>query len=117
MNPVVHAKNSAKKYGGVLEDYMPVHLWMDQTKLHVGDLRHRVILHNSFGIGLCEAALGPLITNSDGKKVSVRAIAEDHVMEDVGFIPSLEQALCHTAITPLIAPRLRKVVFQKEKPT
>jgi len=116
MNPTIHAKNSAKKYGGVIEDYLPVHMWLDQTKLHVADLRHRVILHNSFGIGLCEQALGPVITNSDGKKVSVRAIAEDHVMEDIGFIPSLDNALQYTAITPLIAPRLRKVVFEGKKP-
>jgi len=111
MTPLIHAKNSAKKYGGVFSDYLPVHLWMDQTKLHVADLRHRVILHNSFGIGLCEAALGPWIINSAGKPIAVRALAEDHVIADIGFIPSLDQALAHTAITPLVAPRLRKVVF------
>jgi hypothetical protein len=30
---------------------------MDQTKAQVADCRHRLILHNSFGIFLCEQLL------------------------------------------------------------
>ena len=56
-----------------------------------------------------------LIENSDGKKVSVRKLAEEHVIEDIGFIPSLDQALAHTAITKLVAPRLRKVIVKEEE--
>lgn len=88
---------------------------MDQTKLHVADLRHRVVLHNSFGVGLCESVFGFYLTNSDGKKFSVRKVAEEHVIEDVGFIPSLEHALAHTAITKLVAPRLRKVIVKEDE--
>lgn len=115
MNPLTHAKNSVKRHGGEIEDYLPIHTWMDQTKLHVSDLRHRVVLHNSFGIGLCESHFGFFIENSDGKKVSVRKLAEEHVVEDIGFIPSLDQALAHTAITKLVAPRLRKVIVKEEE--
>jgi hypothetical protein len=115
VTPLRHAKNSVKLHGGHVDDYLPLHLWMDQTKLHVADLRHRVILHNSFGIGLCEERFGPYLTNSAGKMVSTRKLAEQHVIEDLGFIPSLDQSLAHTAITTLVAPRLRKVVIVKEE--
>ncbi len=90
MTPLTHAKNSVKLHGGTVDDYLPLHMWFDQTKLHVADLRHRVILHNSFGIGLCEERFGPYLTNSEGKKVPTRKLAEQHVIEDIGFIPSPE---------------------------
>lgn len=115
MTPLRHAKNSVKHHGGTVDDYLPLHLWMDQTKLHVADLRHRVILHNSFGIGLCEERFGPYLVNSAGKKVSTRKLAEQHVVEDLGFIPSLDQSLKHTPITRLVAPRLRKVIVLTDK--
>jgi len=110
MTPLTHAKNSVKLFGGKLEDYLSIHLWFDATKLHVADLRHRVVLHNSFGIGLCEQVHGVYLVNSDGKNVAVRKIAEQHVKEDLGFIPSLDQALVGVPISPLVAPRLRHVV-------
>ena len=115
MTPLTHAKNSVKLHGGTVDDYLPLHLWLDQTKLHVADLRHRVILHNSFGIGLCEERFGPYLTNSDGKKVPTRKLAEQHVIEDIGFIPSLDHSLKHTPITKMVAPRLRKVIVTHDK--
>ena len=111
MTPLRHAKNSVKRFGGTVDDYLPIHLWFDQTKLHVADLRHRVVLHNSFGIGLCEDRFGAYLVNSAGKKVPVRQLAEQHVIEDLGFIPSLDQSLKHTPITSVEAPRLRKLVI------
>ena len=114
MNPLRHAKNSVKLHGGVVDDYLPIHHWLDQTKLHVADLRHRVVLHNSFGIGLCEDRFGLYLTNSDGKKVSVRKVAEQHIVEDLGFIPSLDQALKHTPITQMVAPNLRKLIIKED---
>jgi len=96
MKPYNHAENSARKLGGKPEDYLPIHNWMDQTKAHVPDVRHRLILHNSFGIFLCEQAFGTTITNSDGKVISVRDVAEQHVIEDLGTIPSLQEALRST---------------------
>lgn len=93
MKPHLHAKNSAKKWGGKPEDYQRLHDWFDQTKAALPDVRHRAILHSSFGIFLLEQQFGVTITNSDGRKVSVRDIGEDHVVEDLGFIPTLERWL------------------------
>jgi hypothetical protein len=95
MKPYIHAKNSVKRYGGVIEDYMPIHDFFDSTKSAFADVRHRAILHSSFGIFLVEKVFGQTIVNSDGKAISVRDIGEDHVMEDLGSIPTIEQWLCN----------------------
>lgn len=94
MKPFIHAKNSVRRYGGVPDDYLPIHNWMDSTKSAYADTRHRAILHNTFGIFLAEQVFGVTITNSEGKAVSVRDVAEDHVAEDcAGKIPTLEDWL------------------------
>ena len=95
MKPYIHAQSSVKKFGGKPEDYLKIHNWFDQTKSHFSDVRHRAILHTSFGIFLCEQVFGTNITNSDGKKVSVRDIGEQHVVEDYRgkFIPTMQDFL------------------------
>ena len=72
-NPLVHAERSAKKWGGTPADYLAVHQWFDATKSHQPDNRHRMILHNGFGIALAEQVFGAAITNADGKRVFLRA--------------------------------------------
>lgn len=89
-HPNIHAKNSATKFGGRLEDYLEIHHWFDDSKAHMGDMRHRALKHHSTGIYEAERVFGNSIINSDGKEVFVRYIGEQHVIEDLGFIPSLE---------------------------
>jgi len=93
VKPWNHARSSAHKYGGKPEDYIELHNFFDSTKAAMPDVRHRAVLHNAFGIFLLERVFGVVITNSDGKQVSTRDIGEHHVMEDMGFIPSLEDWL------------------------
>lgn len=93
MKPHAHAKNSAKKYGGKWEDYIAVHDFFDSSKATLGDMRHRAILHSTFGIFLAERVFGTALVNSDGREVCVRSIGEDHVIEDLGFIPPVERWL------------------------
>lgn len=93
MKPLIHAKISMKRYGGQVADYMPIHDFIDSSKACLPDVRHRAILHSSFGIFLCERVFGTSIVNSDGKEVSVRDVAEDHVQDDLGFIPTVEKWL------------------------
>lgn len=113
MKPLYHAKLSAKKFGGRAEDYQAIHDWFDQVKAHVPDARHRIVLHNSWGIFLCEQVFGTALTNSDGKEVPVRSVAEQHVIDDLGRIPSLvellDQAKLHADI--LGGKKLRRVVI------
>jgi len=91
MKPLCHARASVKKYGGQIEDYLPIHNFFDSSKAALPDIRHRAILHSSFGIFVLERVYGEYITNSDGRLISVRDIGEDHVIEDLGFIPTVER--------------------------
>lgn len=98
MKPLLHAKISVRKFGGTVENYLPIHNFFDQTKGYIPDSRHRMILHNSFGIMLCEQVFGVYIKNSDGKDVSVRDIAEHHVIDDLGYIPTLCEVFKDVAV-------------------
>lgn len=94
MSPWVHAKNSAKKWGGSPENYLPIHEFLDSTKLHETNWSHRMILHNTFGVGLCEQLFGPIIINDEGKEVEVRYIAIQHIQEDFGGkVPTIRECL------------------------
>ena len=89
MHPIFHSQSAVKKWGGKVEDYLPIHDFFDSTKAHFSDFRHRAMLHNSYGIYLAERIFGHTITNSDGKVIPVRFIAERHILEDCGRIPSV----------------------------
>lgn len=93
VKPLIHAKVSVKKYGGKVEDYMPIHDFIDSSKVAVPDIRHRAMLHSAWGVYLVERVFGTHFKNSDGKDVSTRDIAEEHVQQDLGFIPTLEDWL------------------------
>ena len=100
MKPHLHARNSARRWGGTPEDYQAVHDFIDSSKAHVPDMRHRVLLHSSFGCYLTEQVFGTLLTNSVGKQVSIRDIVEQHILEDLGFIPTVQDYLQHMTIAP-----------------
>lgn len=90
MNPYYHAVSSAKKHGGVPSDYIEVHHWFDASKEFMADFRHRALRHHAQGIFECERVYGHSILNSNGRHIPTRFIAEQHVKEDLGFIPSME---------------------------
>ncbi len=108
MKPSIHARNSARKHGGRAEDYIEIHEWFDQTKAHVADMRHRAVLHNSMGIYICAQVFGATRTNSDGKVFDVRDIGEDHVIEDLGRIPSLHECLAGMKLPDVLGARQRR---------
>lgn len=91
MKPYIHARISARRYGGEPEDYMHIHEWFDSTKSVMADVRHRALLHNAFGIYLCQQVFGATFVNSAGKTISTRDIGEQHVIDDMGEIPSMEK--------------------------
>lgn len=87
MKPWVHAVSSAHKWGGEPEDYLRIHDFLDMSKAAHPDMRHRAMLHHSMGPYVVEQAFGHNLTNSDGKVVPTRDIAEQHIMEDLDCIP------------------------------
>jgi len=100
MNPYHHALSSVRKWGGKVEDYLPLHQWFDESKSHIADVRHRALRHHSEGIFLCERIFGPTITNADGRVIPTRYIGEQHVKEDLGWIPSVKDWLENLKLQP-----------------
>ena len=54
----------------------------------LADFRHRALRHHAEGCFAAEAVFGTTIVNSAGRHVPVRTIAEHHIAEDLGRIPS-----------------------------
>lgn len=99
-HPWHHSVRSAKLFGGVPEDYLLIHQWFDESKAHFPDLRHRALRHHSEGIFACEQRFGVCLKNAIGRDVPVRTIGEQHVKDDLGWIPTLKDWLSHIAIQP-----------------
>jgi len=89
-HPFHHAVSSSRKYGGKPEDYQAIHDWFDESKKMYADFRHRALRHHAEGIFMAERIFGTTIINSDGRPVPVRFIGEQHVREDLGRIPSIQ---------------------------
>jgi hypothetical protein len=92
-HPIKHAQSSARKFGGKAEDYLAIHNWFDESKAFHSDFRHRALRHHAEGIFLCEKVFGVAIRNSNGNPVPVRYVAEQHVKEDLGRIPTAQDWL------------------------
>lgn len=94
--PIIHARSSARRFGGVAEDYIGIHDLMDSSKAAFPDNRHRTLTHNSWFFFIVERIYGHEIElhDEDGnvltRKASTRDVCEQHVLEDYGgkFIPT-----------------------------
>ena len=91
-NPLHHAISSSRKWGGDPELYLPIHEWFDEPKGWIPDFRQRAIRHHSEGIAEAVKLFEPVRVACDGfsggRPVPVRWIAEQHVLEDLGAIPT-----------------------------
>lgn len=113
-----HAQASARKWGGVTEDYLPIHELIDGSKQSFGDVRHRALLHNTWGVWLVQRVFGPAIViakkDGSGKLVPTREIAEQHILEDLGFIPSPGDWLEHMNMVTWMGGRQHKFVGRED---
>jgi hypothetical protein len=103
MNPIYHSESSVKKWGGIIEDYLPLHEKMDVSKMYFSDNRHRACTHTMFWVNeVMIPIFGSFITNSDSKKVSVKDICERHILEDYKqrFIPTVQDFLQEVEMKP-----------------
>ncbi|WP_234729635.1 DUF6915 family protein [Acidocella facilis] len=87
-HPYHHALSSVKKWGGQADDFIELHNWLDESKMLTADFRHRALRHHAEGVFMMERFFGLTITISTGRVVPVRVIGEQHIREDLGFIPS-----------------------------
>ncbi|MGK7933602.1 MAG: hypothetical protein AB4041_19520 [Microcystaceae cyanobacterium] len=107
MNSIMHCRISQKSWGGQLEDYYPIHDFIDSTKILCSDSRHR-ILHTLWGVKTVVIPIfGHTLINSEGKEIDIKDMCErDHLLVDYHhqFIPTLNDfvvALDNIEITKL----------------
>jgi hypothetical protein len=93
MSPYYHALSSVKRFGGKAADYIEIHDWFDETKQYTGDWTHRALRHHSAGVQWAVDKFGHVVLNSAGQMVPVKMIAEQHVEEDCGFVPTVADYL------------------------
>ena len=108
-HPLFHAQSSVRRFGGKVEDYLPVHDWLDATKEMFCDVRHRALgdvlgqIPASFelrqneedadqmaedrGRGALDVQLGPHQELDLGGQVVDRLIALDHGEPDGDIVP------------------------------
>jgi hypothetical protein len=100
MKPYLHGRIHAAKYGGSPDDYADIDDFIDSSKATFPDMRHRAILHSAFGCFIVEQMFGRTRQNSAGITYSPRDVAEDHIIQDLGFIPTVEKYLQNMTLQP-----------------
>jgi hypothetical protein len=88
-----HAQSSARRFGGDPAIYMAIHDFLDASKIAYAGPAHRALRHSAFGCWEAEERFGPTIDNGAGRRVPVRMIAERHIVEDLGRVPSVQDWL------------------------
>jgi hypothetical protein len=93
MNSWNHAQSAARKWGGTAEHYIDIEEFIDSSKKIIGDVRHRSVYHHTEGVWLCQRIFGrvleiPRATGEGTLQVPVRLVAERHILEDLGWLPS-----------------------------
>lgn len=93
MNSWDHAETAAKRWGGTPDDYIAIETFIDSSKQVLGDVRHRALYHHTMGVFLCAQIFGQTITVKRSElhpavNVPVRLIAEQHIIEDLGWLPT-----------------------------
>lgn len=113
MNSWYHAQSSARKWGGVPENYLPVHDFIDSSKRIIGDVRHRSLYHHTEGAFLCERIFGTTLTiwkQNKSIEVPTRLVAERHIIEDLGWLPSPADYIKGMPVEKWMSGSIRKEV-------
>lgn len=94
--PHIHAKSSAKKFGGKPEEYLKFHEKMDCSQFYFPHPIHRVLTHTMFWVEhVMIPIFGSIYINSIGKEVPIKDICIMHILEDYHgkFIPTISDFL------------------------
>lgn len=111
MNSWRHAVSAARHFGGRPEDYIEIEELIDSSKMVIGDVRHRSLYHHTAGVWLCQRIFGRTITverNLGSIEIPVREIAERHILEDLGWLPSPADYINGMPIKPWMSGAQRK---------
>ena len=102
-NPLIHSKSSVKRWGGKVEDYLPIHELIDSPKATMNNNSARLLTHNTwFAYTIIPKIFGYNIINSDGKSDDTIDIAMLHIAEDfrMKFVPTPQDYLKHLEVQP-----------------
>ena len=95
-SPIDHADRSVRRWGGQPADYLAIHQWFGSPQEGLPNKRRRLLRHTSFGIALAEQVFGERVVNSAARQVPVRAIGRQHVLKELGRVPTLAE--CSTEL-------------------
>lgn len=109
MNSYYHAQSAARRWGGAPEDYIEIEEFIDSSKKIIGDVRHRSLYHHTEGVWLCQRVFGRTIEIGHSR-VPVRLIAEKHILEDLGWLPSPADYIRGMPVSPWMSGRQEKTV-------
>jgi len=102
-NPLIHSQSSVKRWGGKVEDYLPIHELIDSPKSTMNNNSSRALTHNTwFAYTIIPKVFGYNITNSDGRRVDTIDVAMLHIAEDfrMKFVPTPQDYLKHLEVQP-----------------
>src|SRR5438270_8510810 len=104
-HPLFHAQSSVRRFGGKVEDYQPIHDWLDGTKEMFADFRHRALRHHSHGVFEAERLFGVSIRNSSGALIPTRYIAlcrarHKAIYAESGTMPSRQKSTRESTKNP-----------------
>jgi len=100
-NPLKHSQSSVKRWGGKVEDYLPIHELLDSPKATMNNNTSRFLTHNTwFAFTIIPKIFGYNITNSEGRGVDTVDIAMLHILEDfrMRFVPTPQDYLKHMTV-------------------
>ncbi|MHA7777635.1 DUF6915 family protein [Roseibium sp. M-1] len=107
MRPWRHAKSSAGKDRDWQLD-LPIHEFLDMTKMGCADRRHRVVLHHSdLGAAIAQLAF-------PDRHADIPSIVEQHIREDMGVTCSLADWFEHIELERLPSVLPRRLLSGKE---
>ena len=118
MNPRKHAISSVKQFKGKIEDYLPIHELLDDTKGVMNNHTNRFCTHNMwFCYKIIPLVFGYNIINSDGKEIDTVDIALRHVAEDFKFkfIPTVQDFLKHMEVQDWMKNAIKDIDNQESK--
>lgn len=87
------AEASAKRFGGLSADFLPLHRWFLATAGWAVGNEHLVFRHHAFGIFEAENRFGPVILLAGARAVPTRVVAERHVQDVLGRVPPATEYL------------------------
>lgn len=115
MHAIYHAQSSVKRFGGGVDDYINIHSFIDSSKFYIPDKRHRLLLHNTWGINLVQEKFGIYFKNSQGVLIPTRLVAEQHVLEDLRHIPTLEKCMKDLPLYNWLGGRISSLTIKVEE--